>query len=209
MFDPKGECLMTNDISYRTLTREQFLFSEMRITARLMLQGLSDEDIFREIEADNLYQYPTNKMVRNITSVCLRRLHKLDSERLVELIANGSSSVAKQTCLYAMIKYYLIVYDFMVGVIGEKYRLKDMSYSHMDVNVLFTRLQEQNETVASWSESTIRKNKQVLTRLLVENEYLDSISSTTLNPVLIDLELKEVLKERNEKAILSAFDCFE
>ena len=45
----------------------------------------------------------------------------------------------------------------MVGVIGEKYRLKDMSYSRMDVNVLFTRLQEQNETVANWSESTIQK----------------------------------------------------
>ena len=97
----------------------------------------------------------------------------------------------------------------MVGVIGEKYRLKDMSYSRMDVNVLFTRLQEQNEAVAKWSESTIQKNKQVLTKLLVENEYLDSIKSTTLNPVLIDLELKEVLQERNEKAILSAFNCFE
>lgn len=200
---------MNTSTSYKTLTREQFLFSEMRITARLMIQGLSDKDIIQEIEKDNLYQYPTNKMVRNIASVCLKRLHILDSEKLVNLIVNESSDAAKQTCLYAMIKYYRLVFDFMVGVIGEKYRLKDLSYSRMDVNVLFTRLQEQNETVAKWSESTIQKNKQVLTKLLVENEYLDSIKSTTLNPVLIDLELKEVLKERNEKAILSAFNCFE
>ncbi len=200
---------MDTSTSYKTLTREQFLFSEMRITARLMIQGLSDKDIIQEIEKDNLYQYPTNKMVRNIASVCLKRLHILDSEKLVNLIVNESSDAAKQTCLYAMIKYYRLVFDFMVGVIGEKYRLKDLSYSRMDVNVLFTRLQEQNETVAKWSESTIQKNKQVLTKLLVENEYLDSIKSTTLNPVLIDLELKEVLKERNEKAILSAFNCFE
>lgn len=200
---------METSASYKTLTREQFLFSEMRIAARLMTQGLSDKEIVQEIEEDNLYQYPTNKMIRNITSVCLKRLHTLDSVKLVDLIANGSSDSAKQTCLYAMIKYYCIVYDFMVGVIGEKYRLKDMSYSRMDVNVLFTRLQEQNEAVAKWSESTILKNKQVLTKLLVENEYLDSTRSTTLNLVLIDLELKEVLKERNEKAILSAFNCFE
>ena len=200
---------METSTSYKTLTREQFLFSEMRIAARLMMQGLSDKEIVQEIEEGNLYQYPTNKMIRNITSVCLKRLHTLDSVKLVDLIANGSSDAAKQTCLYAMIKYYRIAYDFMVGVIGEKYRLKDMSYSRMDVNVLFTRLQEQNETVAKWSESTIIKNKQVLTKLLVENEYLDSTRSTTLNPVLIDLELKEVLQERNEKAILSAFNCFE
>lgn len=200
---------METSTSYKTLTREQFLYSEMRITARLMVQGLSDKEILQEVEEDNLYQYPTNKMVRNITGVCLKRLHVLNSEKLVNLIANGSSDTAKQTCLYAMIKYYQIVFDFMVGVIGEKYRLKDMSYSRMDVNVLFTRLQEQNETVANWSESTISKNKQVLTKLLVENDYLDSTKSTTLNPVLIDLELKEVLKERDEKAILSAFNCFE
>lgn len=200
---------METSTSYRTLTREQFLYSEMRITARLMMQGLLDKEILQKVEEDNLYQYPTNKMIRNITGVCLKRLHVLNSEKLVNLIANGSSDAAKQTCLYAMIKYYRIVFDFMVGVIGEKYRLKDMSYSRMDVNVLFTRLQEQNETVANWSESTISKNKQVLTKLLVENEYLDSTKSTTLNPVLIDLELKEVLKERDEKAILSAFNCFE
>lgn len=200
---------MVNCNSYKTLTRDQFLFPEMRITARLMLQGMSDKEILQKNEEDNLFQYPTTKTIRNIMSVCLRRLHTLDSEKLVDLIANGSSDVAKQTCLYAMIKYYRIVYDFMVGVIGEKYRVKDMSYSRMDMNVLFTRLQEQNEKVANWSDSTIQKNKQVLTSLLVENEYIDSRRSNTLNPVLINLELKEVLKERNEKAILSAFNCFE
>ena len=200
---------METSNSYKALTRDQFLFPEMRIIARCMMQGLSDKVILQKNEVENLFQYPTNKTIRNITNVCLRRLHSLDSEKLVDLIANGSSDVAKQTCLYAMIKYYRIVYDFMVGVIGEKYRLKDMSYSRMDINALFTRLQEQNETVANWSDSTIQKNKQVLTRLLVENEYLDSLRSKTLNPVLINLELKEVLKERNEKAILSAFNCFE
>ena len=194
---------------YKTLTREQFLFTEMRITARLMRNGLSDKEILQEIEAENLYQYPTNKMIRNITSVCLKRLHALSNEIIINLIANGSSQVAKQACLYAMIKYYRVVFDFMVGIIGEKYRLKDMSYSRMDVNVLFTRLQEQNEEVANWSVATIEKNKQVLTRLLVENEYLDSSKSKILNPVLIDLELKDVLKEQNETEILSAFNCFE
>lgn len=195
--------------SYRTLTREQFLFPEMRMTAKLMLEGLSDKEVISKIEEDNLYQYPTNKMIRNIASVCLGRLHTLDSKELINMVASGSSSAAKQVCLYAMIKHYRIVYDFMIGVIGEKYRLKDFSYTKMDISVFFTRLQEQNETVSKWSEATIKKTKQVLTKILVENEYLDSTKSTALNPVLIDLELKEIMKERNETGILSAFNCFE
>ena len=200
---------MNENMNYKTITREQFLFSEMRITARLMRQGLSDKEITEKIDDDNLFQYPTRNMIRNIASVCLKRLHSLDNDQLIDLIANGSSDGAKQTCLYTMIKYYRVVFDFMVGVIGEKYRSKDLSYSKMDINVFFTRLQEQNESVSSWSDSTIYKCKQVLTKLLVDNEYLDSTSSTTLNFVLIDLTLKEILKERNEKAILTAFNCFD
>lgn len=199
---------MRNKSTYKTVTREQFLFQEMRITARLMLEGSSDDAIIKEIFNDNLYQYPTNKMIKNICRVCLVRLHKIDSNILLRMLINSSSDTAKQVCLYAMIKSYRIVYDFMVGVIGEKFRMKDFSYSRMDINTFFVRLQEQNSEVASWSDSTIKKSKQVLTKLLVENEYLDSTKSTVLNPVLIDLELKEVLKERNEADILSAFNCF-
>jgi hypothetical protein len=200
---------MNPNKKYRTITREQFLFHEMRITANLLLKGLSDDEIVNKIYNENLYQYPTMKMVKNIAKVCLARLHTLDGEKLVDMIANGPSDTAKQVCLYAMIKQYRLVSDFMIGVIGEKYRSKDMSYSRMDINAFFTRLQEQNSEVAKWSDSSIQKMKQVLTKILVLNQYLDSTKSTTLNPVLIDLDLKEILKERNEKAILTAFNCFD
>ena len=36
------------------------------------------------------------------------------------------------------------------------------------------RLQEQNDTVASWSDTTITKLKQIIARVLVETEYLDN-----------------------------------
>ena len=39
------------------LTREQFLFYEMRTTARLMKTGLDDAEIVKRIISDNLFQY--------------------------------------------------------------------------------------------------------------------------------------------------------
>ena len=45
------------------LTREQFLFHEMRITARLKLEGLSDRDVLTRVYNDNLFQYPTEKEI--------------------------------------------------------------------------------------------------------------------------------------------------
>ena len=41
------------------------------------------------------------------------------------------------------------------------------------------RLQEQDDWVASWSDNTVTKIKQVLARVLVENQYLDQWRQTT------------------------------
>lgn len=198
-----------NKVPYKAgITREQFLFHEMRTTAKLMNKGLDDEAIVNEIIEDNLFQYPTEKMIKNLAKVCVARLHTINDKYLVEIIANGSSESAKQICLYAMMKHYRIVWEFMTTVIAEKFKLKDLSYSRKDINVFFTRLQEQNDVVASWSDSTIGKIKQVLTKMLVDNGYLDSTKSEILNPVLIDLDLKNVLEEKKEKDALAAFNYF-
>lgn len=198
-----------NKVPYKAgITREQFLFHEIRTTAKLMNKGFNDEEIVNEIIEDNLFQYPTEKMIKNLAKVCVARLHTINDKNLVEIIANGSSESAKQICLYAMMKHYRIVWEFMTTVIAEKFKLKDLSYSRKDINVFFTRLQEQSDVVASWSDSTIGKIKQVLTKMLVDNGYLDSTKSETLNPVLIDLDLKNVLEEKNEKDALAAFNYF-
>lgn len=108
---------------------------------------------------------------------CLRRLKALDDPDLVAAIASQPSDVSKQICLYAMMKQYRLVWDFMITVVGAKYENRDMSFSRIDFNVFMMRLQEQDDWVASWSDSTVTKVKQVLARILVDNEYLDSTTA--------------------------------
>ena len=91
---------------------------------------------------------------------------------------------AKQICLYAIMKDNRLVWDFMVTVIGEKYRNQDFSYGKLDLTSFFTRLQEQNEAIAGWSESTVKKLKSVLNRILRENDYLDEYKSRPFEPGL-------------------------
>lgn len=191
-----------------TFTREQFLFHEMRTVANLMLEDKTDEEIINEVFEYNLLQYPTEKSIKRMTKNCLKRLHLLDDYRLIEIIANGASDSAKQVCLYAMMNQYRVINEFMISVIGEKHRIKDFSFSKKDVNVFFSRLQEQSDVVAAWSDSTIQKLKQVIVKMLVDTEYLDSTKSDVLNTVLIDFDLKEVLLDKRDYATLSVFNCF-
>ena len=105
-------------------------------------------------------------------------------------------------------KYNRLVWDFMITVIGAKFRQQDLSFSKLDVNVFFMRLQEQDDGVAEWKESTINKIKQVLVKVLVENDYLDNTKSDHLNPVLISNVLENAIRNNNDNVALSAFNCF-
>ena len=188
------------------ITREQFLFYEMRTTAKLMTDGLSNEEIINRITDENLFQYPTEKTIKSMANTCIERLNALQDDDLVAAIANQPSDVAKQICMYAMMKHYRLVWDFMITVIGEKYRIQDLSFGQKDINVFFMQLQEQDECVANWSESTIKKIRQVLIKVLVENEYLDNTKSDHLNPVWLCPVLENAIKANSDDRALIAFN---
>lgn len=200
---------MSNYMPYNgCLTAEQFLFYEMRIVSKQYLEGKSVKEIIENVRKDNLFQYPTERKISKFVRACCKRIVALDNQKLIYQVANAPVEIAKQINLYAMMRYNRIVREFMEGVIGEKYRQQDFTYTKKDINVFFSRLQGQNDDVAAWSEQTITKLKQVLTKCLIETGMLDSVRDTTLNPVLISEELETGIRENNDLTALAAFNCF-
>lgn len=190
------------------LTAEQFLFYEMRIVSKLYLEGKSIDEVIEHIKSDNLFQYPTEREISRLARACYKRIIALRNDKLVFELANAPIDVAKQINLYAMMCYNRLVREFMIDLIGEKYRQQDFSYTKKDINVFFSRLREQNDDIAAWSEQTLRKLKQVLTKCLIETEMLDSYSASELNPIFISAELESGIRENNDLMALSAFNCF-
>lgn len=191
-----------------SLTREPFLFYEMRTTAKLICEGLEDAAVVSRIAEENLFQYPTEKTISRIARACIKRLRAMEDESLIQAISIQPTDVAKQICLYAMMKQSRLVWEFMITVIGEKYRLRDNSFGKIDLNTYFMRLREQDDTVATWSDNTITKLKQVLARVLVETEYLDNLKSDHLNPVWLQPILENAIRSNGDLAALPAFNCF-
>ena len=185
-----------------SLTREQFLFYEMRTTARLMQNGLGDAAVIDEICQENLFQYPTERSLRRMAALCISRLRAMGDEDLIRAAAALPVDESKQICLYAYMKHSRLVWDFMVTVIGDKFR------QQTDLHTFFLRLQEQNDVVASWSDSTVTRIKQVLMRVLIETDYLESNRAEHLNPVLLCKTLEDSIRENGDEAVLPAFNCF-
>lgn len=191
-----------------SLTREQFLFYETRITAQLICQNLPRDEIIERIKNENLFQFPTEKMIVSIARTCFRRLDALASDALVRLVADAPMETAKQVNLYAMMKDNRVVWDFMTTVIGEKYRTQALDFSPKDVSIFLFLLREQNDSVAGWSDSTVSKIRQVLIRILTECRYLDSIRASQLNWISIEPELEDEIRVQHDMAALPAFNCF-
>lgn len=190
------------------LTAEQFLFYEIRIASRFYLDGVSLEEAAAEIQEQNLFQYPTEREVKRMTRACYKRLDALENHELIRALSNAPAEIAKQINLYAMMRYNLLVWDFMVQLIGEKYKTHDMSLTPKDVNGFFARMQAQSDQISGWSDKTIKKIRGVLLRALAETGYIDTVRATVLNPVLISQELEAGIRENGDSQALAAFNCF-
>jgi hypothetical protein len=191
------------------LTREQFMFQEMRITSRLKLEGMDDQSILERVYDDNLFQYPTEREIKSKCRACLKRLASInDMPYVLDALANGTLGEAKQAALVALMCQSMLMQDFMVTVIGEKFRRLDMTLTRRDMNLFFERLAEQSEVVASWSDQTIKKLKVVIRSCLREAEYIHG-TEENLYPVLLGEEFVAALKEAGYRRFLPAFNVFD
>lgn len=203
-------CGCSIDIKYPqylgSLTREQFLYYEVKIVAQLVLKGLGEKECLDLIIEENLFQLPTEKSVKSLFKGIYKRLMYASTPKLVELIAYGVSEVSKQASLYLLMRYNKIVYDFMVYIIGEKYKNFDFSFDKHEVSVFMNKLQCENEMISSWSESTINKIKSILVKCLSDTGYLNNIKSNNLNPVFLYDEVLECIEENGDFEVLPAFN---
>lgn len=191
------------------ITREQFLYKECRIVAELILQGLDFEQIVSKCTEENLFQLPTLKSVRQISRACYNRLMFNDDMYLVGIVANGMPSEAKLAVLYAFMCQNLIIRDFMVDVIGEKYKSGVYYYDRSEAARFLFDLGNRVETVSNVTDETTKKVRAVLTKCLAEAGYLTTVFSNDLLQVDPGFELGQIIRNDGNEYMLPAFNVLQ
>lgn len=186
------------------------MFREIRLIAQLHKDGMTDAQVMKKVMEENLFQYPTERETKGKCRVALRRFGLIkDSETLVDALAEGPLCEARQAALVAMMCDSQLLTDFMIEVVGEKYRQLDMTLTRKDVNLFFARLCERDEAVGGWSASSVQRIKSVLMNVLRETGYLEGIGSEELLPVLITEDFEAALITMGLKRFLPAFNVLE
>lgn len=201
---------MDQSTPYRSITREQYLLREARIVAALRLECVPDAEIAARAKDENIFQYPTVRMASDIARVCLRRLDALGegdvAAALTGLLAHGTLEQARQTNLYAMMRTYRIVWEFMVGVVGVKYATLDYSLPRREIVAFMDDLRQQSPVVAAWTDKGVQKVVQVLAKSLAETGLLESTRSDRLVSIYLDSELERLIRANGDAVALPAFN---
>lgn len=185
-----------------TIKSRPFFYIETKKVSNLFCQGANAFEIKEKALCENIFQVKTEARKREIASVVLSRLKKLD-EYLIGKVAGGDSETSKIIILYAIIKTDRLFFEFMYEVFREKFILKEKILTDKDFHVFFDTKKQQSDKVASWNDYTFYKLKQVYIRILHEAGLLkNQKGDREIDRVYFDQDVKEHLKEIGDQIYL-------
>ena len=196
---------MAEELEYKsTIKSRPFLFKETKKAAYLINKGFKDFEIKDKAKNDNIFQVNTEARRSEIASIVLQRLKAID-DFLIEKIVNGEIGTSKQVVIYAIMKTDRLFFEFMYEVFREKMLLRDFTLQDKDFNIFFERKKEQSERVASWTDYTFYKLKQVYIRILFEAGFIkDQKKDREIVKPIIEEDVAYHLKEIGDTKYLNA-----
>lgn len=187
-----------------TIKSRPYLYKETKKAASLINKGLEVEGIKNKSLEDNIFQLESETRKREVASIIVARLKDLD-KFIIDKIVEGNIETSKILVLYAIIKTDRLFFEFMNEVYKEKLLLRDLFLRDKDFNTFFQSKREQSEKVASWTEYTFKKLKQVYVRILFECGLIENQKGDRkIKTPILDSEVKEYLYKIGDKISINA-----
>lgn len=187
-----------------TIKSRPYLYKETKKAAKLIKEGFGLDDIKKKSIEDNIFQLESEARKKEIASIIAIRLKDLD-KFIIHKISEGSIETSKILVLYSIIKTDRLFFEFMNEIYKEKLLLKDLFIRDKDFNMFFQSKREQSDKVASWTESTFKKLKQVYIRILFESGLIkNQKDDREIKPPILEREVKEYLYKIGDKVYINA-----
>ena len=184
-------------------TKYLFWFVETKETARLM--GAYPMDEVRKIGIEeNLYQQKSSSRLINEFGCIKKRLEALPDE-LRKMMVTTDINTGKLIAFVGCMATDKLLFDLMYDVFRRKIYLGESILTEADLSVFFKDKQEQNEKIATITEASIKKLKQVYCKYMFEAGLLiGKTSNKQLNKPYIDQELRFALQRNAMDKYLAA-----
>lgn len=187
-----------------TIKSRPYLYKETKKASSLINSGLDINDIKEKSLRDNIFQLDSETRKKEVASIISFRLKGLDKQ-IIYNIENSNIETSKILVLYAILKTDRLFFEFINEVYKEKILLRNLFIEDKDFNVFFQNKKEQSEKVASWSEYTFKKLKQVYIRILFESGLtVNQKGDREIKIPIIESEVKDYLYSIGDRVYLNA-----
>lgn len=177
------------------------LVRESRMIANLLLENVGSNRWHRAIEIENILQKRSPVAAKRQARLIKNRLILMKPE-LWKMISEGSTDMAVQATLAATVKHSRLVGDFMDKVIRQNWLAFTKRITLKDWEEFFETCIQIEPNVGDWTESTRKKLKQVVFRIMAESKYIASTRKPELQPVSIMPEIIGYLTKYSEDYVL-------
>jgi hypothetical protein len=179
-----------------SFTTGGLFYREAVRTAELYFQSNDWSLVRSEILRKNLLKTRTQSSLVRTARELIQRLQVLTDDQLLILV-DGTRQEQNQTLWLAVCKQYRFVREFAVEVVREKYLRLDLEVSYRDFDTFFNAKSEWNEGLDHTKESTRKKLRQVLFRILTEADIISS--SNMILPMFISPRLAKAIGDDEAK----------
>ncbi len=199
---------MTQDTVYSaSITAGSLLIHESKKIASILMTGLSPGEVMKQVAQENLLQKRSPRSSRKQCSLILNRLTSMQPD-ILKLICEGDYLLSVQSLLACSVKHSRLLGDFMLRVIGSRVRIIDDRLSNRDWEKFLESCELEYPHLRRFTDSTRKKLRQVIFRILVESKYLESQKTLRLTPVHVAPELKSYLSINKEKYVLKCLEVY-
>jgi hypothetical protein len=167
---------------------------------------LGDWDAVRaEIRRGNLLLARTQTALTRTSCELVQRLQGLTRSQL-EILADGSRQEQCQVLWLAACKHYPFIREFAAEVVREKFQHLDFTLSYLDFDIFFNDRAEWHEELEQRTQTTRKKLRQVLFRMLHEAQILSPANQ--ILPVMLAPRVAQAVVEE-DPALLTIFPISE
>ena len=153
---------------------------------------------------ENLLGISKEYRAKRIFGYLKNRISTLN-EKVMKIFLEGDLATQKIIILIAVAKQNRLFYEFLYEVYREKVILGVCELNDSDINIFFKNKQDQNEDVASWTDTTLKRLRSTYMNFMVDAGLL-TINGKKKEPTppVMDIMLEHYFKDNGETQLIKA-----
>ena len=164
---------------------------EFEVLIRLREDGDSWDVTKSKVHSDNLLKQTSQASVTRVLREVRQRIQCLDSTTCSNFLKWGYEE-RQAIALIAACKCYPFIFNFIRGPLRDKIQVFDLALHDSDFDVYWNGVAVDHPNLENTAESTKKKLKQVLIRLLAEASLLSETDNPFITPIPLPTRLDDV-----------------